>query len=467
MPDVLPGVTVNVIADAAPSGVSTETGRLFAAGITRRGPTGPQRVAGPGSFARIYGERAHYDTLTDALRAFWRSGGGEVYVSRVVGPDAQASSVTIDDGSGGDGSSEDVLEITAREVGEHGDDLSVEISSSGPSFSLTVLKDGEEVESWSGLTSAADAAGVTSEHVRIRDLGSDETPDSGSYDLEGGDDDRSGIGSDDWQDALDRFDSTYGPGQVVAPGRESSSAREQLLDHAEEHGRIAFLDGEQGASVSDLTSDVNSVRSRHAALFAPWLHVPDGGRTRTVPASVVAAGLAARLDAQAPTGHLAPERGLSILDSVSDVETDFADDQHAELNGAGVNVFRRTRTSGVLLRGFRTTSNDEAWTQLSQARYIMGLSSRLAQIADRFVFRTITPATLVDYGNQIKSELKDDFDAGALFGDEPDDAYSVDTSDDVNPPEEISAGRLHALVSVQVSPFAEQVVIDLVKSAIN
>lgn len=464
--DVLPGVTVNVAAQAAPSGQATGTGRLLVPGITPKGPIDPTRVTGWASFTRIFGDRTHYSTLHDALYAFWAVGGGEAYVARVVGPAAATASVTL-----ADAELTDTLEIGARDPGDHGDTLTVDVVDEGDTFALVIGEDGVQVERFSRLATPSDAVDrlASSRYVRATDLASgseDPTPVAGTFDLAGGDDDRAGIGDADWAAALDRFTADYGPGQVAAPGRESDAARAQLVDHAEATRRTAYLDAPQGDNAETLTTLAGELDSRHAALFAPWLDTTIDGRVRAVPASTVAAGLTARLDTEAPTAHLSPDLARSALDAIVDVDVDFTDAEHAQLNGAGVNVFRTTRTSGVLLRGWRTTSDEDAWTQLSQARYVMGLTSRLATLAERFVFRTLTAATITDFGNALKAELKDDFDAGALYGADPDDAYAVDVSEDVNPPDEIAAGRLHGLVAVQVSPYAERVVLDVVKTAI-
>ena len=53
--------------------------------------------------------------------------------------------------------------------------------------------------------------------------------------------------------------------------------------------------------------------------------------------------------------------------------------------------------------------------------------------------------------------------AGALYGPEPSDAYSVDVGPAVNTEETIANGELHAVLRVRMSPFAELVVIEIVK----
>lgn len=469
MTDVLPGVTVQVAAQALPSGDATATGRLFVAGVTARGPVVPTVVGGFASFRRLFGDRTHFDTLTDPLQAFWAVGGGDVVVSRVVGPAATVATVTVDDGD-----AVPTVRFDAAWPGDAGDDLAVEVATDGDGFQLIVTDDGRVVEVYRRLGSVADAvlALSQSELVRAVDLASvssDPTPEPGVYQLAGGDDDRANINDQAWKDALDRIDGGFGPGQVAAPGRTSQTGHDQLVDLAAATNRVAYLDGPQGADAAALTAIALGENRRQAALFGPWLNVPLGERIVPVPASMVAAGVTARLDRAAPTAHLAPtlERARLVEERsgravVVSVDVDFTDAEHAALNSAGANVFRATR-SGVLLRGWRSLSNEPQWVQLSQVRYVMGLSARLADISERFVFATLTRTAIAEYGAQLKSELLADFEAGALFGDVPDDAYAVDVSEDVNPAGQLQQGILHALVDVTPAPFAERIVIDILK----
>jgi hypothetical protein len=59
--------------------------------------------------------------------------------------------------------------------------------------------------------------------------------------------------------------------------------------------------------------------------------------------------------------------------------------------------------------------------------------------------------------------LQPHFDAGELFGATPAEAYSVDTTS-VNTSQTLAAGQLNARVGIRVSPMAEFVYIDVVKT---
>ena len=67
----------------------------------------------------------------------------------------------------------------------------------------------------------------------------------------------------------------------------------------------------------------------------------------------------------------------------------------------------------------------------------------------------------------LEAELRgiclDYFNAGALFGESPPEAFSVDTGPGVNTIDTIKAGEVHAVIRLKCSPAAEWVVIEIVK----
>ena len=459
MSSILPGVQVRVSQDEVPAGDTASQGRLHVVGVTERGPTVPTVVSGLGGFVRTYG-RAAWDTLTLALSAFWQAseGAGDVTVSRVVGPAAVVASKTVSDGTA------NTIEFEASWPGAAGNDIDVIVAADGDGFQVTVTYDGDPVERWRGLANVDDAVQTlqASDWIRaVNDPAGTGNPSVGTYSLEGGDDDRANITDAQWEAALDAIGVAYGPGQVVAPGRTSADGRGQLVDHAEAHNRVALLDLEEGSSKAQLLTAAGAADSRHAALVGPPVQVRLDGRIRTVPASVVAAGVCARIDVDAPTGHTGPDRGRAGLSSrfvsVSDL---FDDADAAELNGGGVSLFRPVGGQ-VLLRGFRTTSGEPGWEQLSQARYVAGLVWRLERIAEDYVFAPLTRATVADFGAELAGVLLADAQAGALFGDDP---YTVDVGQDVNPDGQLADGVLKARVEIVPTATAERIILDLRKT---
>lgn len=473
MSAVAPGVNVSVGADPVPSGPPTDVGRWFVAGITEKGRTDkPVRVTSYRAFTRRFGERTHFAELADPARLFFSEGGGELVVSRVVGPAASQADVTLTDGDAT--APQDTLRVIARDPGPHGNDLSITIEHVGGEFTVVVLDDGEESERFAGLADPADAVDALagSDLVRGEDLAStnaDPRPAEATSALTGGDDDRAGVTQTQREAALDRFDRDLGPGQVSMPGQTSAAAHAALVAHAEQRNRVAYLDAAEDATRQQLLDAAGAVNSRQAGLFAPWVQISgEAGRQRSVPPSAFAAGLTGRRDVADPTAHVAPAGLAGQAQAAVDISGGgFTDpDDIAELNGGGVNLIRSHRIYGVQLYGFRSLSSQAAWRQLTAGRYLVGLSARLEGIAERYVFRTLAPATIADFGNALSAELKRDYQAGALFGDDPDDAYTVDVGDDVNTLEDLAEGRLAADVNVKVAPFGEVVHIRITKQTI-
>jgi hypothetical protein len=59
------------------------------------------------------------------------------------------------------------------------------------------------------------------------------------------------------------------------------------------------------------------------------------------------------------------------------------------------------------------------------------------------------------------------YNAGSLYGETPDDAFSVDVGESVNTPSTLAAGELRAVITMRMSPFAERVVIEIVKVSVD
>ena len=462
MAERTPGVTVTVDAESSPRGDASATGTLFVVGITERGPSDePVRVTSGESFRRRFG-RASWDTLTEPLRLFFAEGGAEAWVHRVVGPAAEKASGTVESGDS------PAVGLTATSEGSWGDDLTVSIDDG----TVTVSLDGDVREVFRNVSTADDlvAALEDSDYVDGELEGdADDELDDGETTLSGGDDDRDNIEAATYEEALERFGWGYGPGQVAMPHRTSEDAHQKLVDHAEKYERIALLDADRDDGKDELLSVAQMFNPPLGALTSTWVkHRGSDGRTRRVPGSMLLAGRIAAVDAVTPTAHVAAAGENGEAESALGVvwKPDSTDDLE-ELNRNGVIVIRETRTFGVQVYGFRSLSDEDEWQQLTAGRYRMGLVHRLRAIGERYVFRPATPETATDFGNAIKAELKTDFDAGALFGDDFDEAASVSVGEDVNPPEDLAAGKLSADVEARFTPFAERVVIRVTKAAIS
>lgn len=476
-----PGVRVLRRAQRAVPGVPTDTGQTFIVGFAEKGPANTAvQVNDLTDFEDTFGESLTglSTTLHSAVETVFGEGGGTVYVSRVVGPTPVVATRTLQDGS-----ANNVLRVDAVSPGSWGNDLSVDVDVDGSTFDLTVFLDGEEVESFTGLAdnAAAVAALATSDYVRATQLGAGDPAATGSPQaLASGDDDAGDATDAEWLAALDAFSSELGPGQVLAPGRTTTAAHAQLLEHAEDHNRTALLDAANGASKATLLALAAATgaltASKFSGLFATWVNIGQrvAGVDRAVPGSAFAAGLIARNDqvndagvwpiGDKGQGRSYPGNGLAAY-AVS-ATSEFSDSDRADLYDAGVNL-TLDDPNGLRLYGFRSLTADTAWQNLGHQRLFMSIQAQAQRIAEGFVGERITAETVTRFHQSLEGLLYPLYVSGALFGGftDPswDQSYRVVTAAPVNTEETAAARELNAELYVRASESAELVVIVVTK----
>jgi len=460
-----------------PRSAPTNTGVWFVAGITEKGDAEPRLVRSMNEFEDVFGSRLSTSYLYDAAETYFREGGNRLYVSRVFGPTPVEASVVLDTAGAAD-----ALTVTAKSPGSWGNALSVAVTAGDTAgeFKVVVYYNDVVVETSPSLATAADAAAwaENSDYVDIEDEGNGDPATVAAQDLTSGTDDSSNATDATYEAALSRFTRDLGPGQVSYPGRTTTTAHADLMEHAAANNRIAILDGPNSASDSTLKTASASVRAnanaRYGAMFAPWVLVPGitGGTTRLVPPSAVVAGVIARNDGlfRSPNAPAAGELGQSNF--VLSVEASWTDSARESLNDSNVNIIR-SMYGNFRIYGWRTgvgsTGAQAKWLQLSNARLNMAIVAKADEIAERYVFAEIDGQgrKLSQFYGDLVAMLLDYYNAGSLYGQTPDDAFAVQVGPEVNPIEELAAGNLRATLAVRMSPFAELVTIEIVKVALT
>lgn len=466
-----PGNTVE-ISDRPPARIAdADTGAWFVAGLTERGPDDEVVLCRSlGHFEAQLGDRYSDPTLYDSADAYFREGGSILYVGRVTGPAAAVATDTIAAASG------IALNAFATSPGAWGNDIDVAADATGATFVLTVSYLGEVVEVSPVLNTAAEAVAWAADSSYIRlTVGTGADPVDDTANLAAGSSDDGGVNDAAWAAALSLFTSDFGPGQVSAPGRTTTVGYQQLLAHADQFKRVAILDGANTPTKATLTSAANGLHDdtgqRFSGIFAPWATIPGlaVGTTRTVPRSAIQAGLIARSDAKGNNPNIAAAgaNGDSRYE-LAPSQPNFSDDDRDELNQAGVNIAVQRR-NGVRMMGDRTLADplaDENWLALSNSRLVMAVAARCREVMEQFEFAQVDGRghKFKELQSQIKGQaLSPFYIADALFGATPEEAFSVDVGPDVNTPETVAAGELHAAVSIRVSPRAELVTTVIVK----
>ena len=472
----LPGVTVSPASSPVPSSPPTDTGVWFVVGFAEKGSAGEAiEIRNMNQAAAKIGSRQSWNTsLYDALELFFREGGSKAYLGRVVGPNPVKASGNLSDGTA------TTLVAKAKSSGAWGNSLSVitTIPSSG-TFQLSVRLSGAEVENSGVLNSNAEALAwaARSTYIDLTDSGGGD-PVAATTSLSGGTDDHSNATETEWANALALLTKDLGPGQVSAPGRTTSTTQTALLSHAQSHNRVAILDTADAAAAGTHTAQAAALRAlstaRYGGLFGPWVVMPGiaPGTTRTAPPSGLVAGLIARSDSRGGNANAAAAGDNGRATYASGLsQPGWTDADRETLNEGGVNVLL-SRFGAVEVYGWRTLVNtltDDTWRDFGNARLYMQIAAESYAVGERFVFRQIDGRgqTASEFAAALTGEiLLPLYEADALYGDSPQDAFSVDVGEQVNTEETIAAGELHALIRARMSPHAEQVEIEITKEAV-
>lgn len=507
MANVAPGAYVNVTSAGPNPTLPASTGTWFVTGLA----AGPANTAFPirsiSDFNTYFGQLVNGQvtgryvisanmsslTLYDALDEFFHDGGNTAYVSRIQPTStgvAAASSSSVNawiltaNGKGTWANSSNsnasgvIVSITGYTVG------------SQTVYSATIAYNGIVIASTNGLLTDTDfinwvqslsvgtGGGFITAAAQVQ---TSTLPASGStitiY-LTGGTD--VAIVDADQVVALTAFTALLGPGQVSYPGGTSAADWNALVAHAIAFNRVAYLDAPDTATASTIETQVATFQaaaadSSYAAVFAPWVVVPGIVNTnsssltspvfnRTVAPSAYAAACAAVNDANSDANS--PAAGLGFASSyITGVTQTYVQSDLANLNADGICVIKQVPTGQFVLWGFRSAAFNPAWTYLNNVRMRMQIVFEAGNLAETFVFGEIDPKGkfFARLNGALSGLMLGYYQRGSLYGATSGDAYSVNTGPAVNTIVTIAAGAVNANIAVKLSPFAENVNINITK----
>ncbi len=253
-------------------------------------------------------------------------------------------------------------------------------------------------------------------------------------------------------------------------------AQAALVAHCEKlKDRVAVLDTpliDPTAGV-ELTPELaelwrNNFSTKYAAIYFPWLRVPDplriGGLLRSVPPSGHVAGIYARGDNRVGV-HKPPAN--EELESAKDVQIAVDDVTHGALNDREINVIRSYRGRGVRLMGARTLSSDSLWRYINVRRLLIMIEEAIDEQTQWTVFEPNNPDLWREIDRVARSFLETIWRRGMLDGATAEEAYSVRCDEKTNTPEETDAGRVICEIGVLPPWPAEFVVVRIGKTEGN
>lgn len=497
-----PGVYIEEIPSSQKVLTSAPTAVTAFVGFTATAPSddpndpqglAPRLVMSWAQFESLYGGFVEGAMLPLAVHGYFLNGGTQAYIVRVpnaepAGEPARAALPAADRALGLPVAVESVepdanitIEIVTADVAD-------DAEGAAP-FTLSVLEDGQLVESYEDLTldgkrSVADVVNATSTRVKVEvnlaedvDLATQlDLLKPGSYELEkaapvpvpvtgrkfaGSEAARSGING--LAIAEDVTIVTV-PDLVTAATKDDGSldlglwkaVQTSLIAHCEQHAnRIALLDAPPGMSpqqVREWRSEVAQYDSAFAAMYYPWIKVENptgsnGNAEIAIPPSGHVAGLWARTD---ETRGVWKAPANDTLRGVLDVERSVTQNEQGILNPIGINAIRPFGTRGIRVWGARTLASDTDWQYLNVRRLFNMVESTILEGTQWAVFEPNDVSLWEGVKRTLGGYLHGLWQAGALFGSTADQAFFVRCDETTNTPETIDQGKL--IVEVGLAP---------------
>ncbi len=263
---------------------------------------------------------------------------------------------------------------------------------------------------------------------------------------------------------LKQFESLPDIAIVAAPGSTAADASHLaladaiiglLLDHAQRmRYRIALIDAGEGQSVSEVKQMRGRFDSSNGAFYFPWVvsRDPLTGQPVTLPPSGFVAGLMARVDTERGVWKAPPNE---VVRTALSFETTLNKAQQETLNPLGINCFRAFEGRGLRLWGARTMSSDPEWKYVNVRRYLCYLERSVAEGTQWACFEPNGDALWARVHGVIQDFLLSEWQAGALLGDKPGQAFFVRCDRSTMSQNDLDHGRLVCQIGVAVSKPAE------------
>ncbi|GAA5156633.1 phage tail sheath family protein [Nocardioides marinquilinus] len=499
-----PGVYVEEVPSSQKILAAAPTAVAAFVGFTELAPTddpndpqglAPRLVTSWTQFESLYGGFAPGCMLPLSVYGYFANGGSIAYICRVpntepAGEPSKAALPAADRALGLPVAVESVepdaniaIQVSTDDAGDTDDE--------GPAtFTMTVLENGEAVETFenldfgSGDSNVATKVNATSTKIKVElDLDKDadlenqlELVKPGVYDLEkaaptpvpvtG----RKFAGSESARNGINGLAVAEDVTMVIVPDLITAATKEDgsvdlglwkavqtaLISHCEQNGnRMAVLDSPPGMNpqqIKEWRSEVAMYDSAYAALYYPWVKVEnpigvDGDTEILIPPSGHIAGVWARTD---DTRGVWKAPANDTMRGVLDIERSVTQNEQSLLNPIGINCIRPFGTRGIRIWGARTLSSDTDWNYINVRRLFNMVESTILEGTQYAVFEPNDISLWEGVNRTVSGFLRGLWTAGALTGVSADEAFYVKCDAETNPPESVDAGLL--VVEVGIAP---------------
>lgn len=260
---------------------------------------------------------------------------------------------------------------------------------------------------------------------------------------------------------LNVFKSLGDISMVAAPGQTSATIHQILSDFAAECGeRVAILDGVEELGDIQLHEFPRIGDAANTALYWPWIQVFDEATKKKIfaPPSGHVMGMISRIDAERGV-HKAPAN--EVLRGALGLKYALTKEEQSLMNPRGINIIRDLGDQGIRVYGARTLSSDPEWKYLNVRRLFHVVKQSLEKGTEWVVFEPNDEGLWGDIERNIKAYLKTLYNAGALMGSTPEEAFYVRCNKSNNPKENIDLGIVTIDVGIAPVKPAEFVQINI------
>lgn len=291
--------------------------------------------------------------------------------------------------------------------------------------------------------------------------------------------------------ALALLTPNLGPGQLAVVGETLAndaaytSLYTAMQAHVDANNRIGLLDVAQASNSASLMAAKGALAQalsskENIGVFGSWVNIPAprgviGGSARVVPASSSIAALCNRVDSQIGANGIANYnqpaggRDLPLQFAQGFVFDPALTSDQTTLKAAGCNFFHNAW--GVLenyafltpLYAGSPITSTPFW-QLNCSRARMWLKAQAAIVGESYYMKDIDGEQRLAsrLGADLDALCKQLYDAGALFGATPADAYKIVVDQTINTTSSAATGTLNAVAELRFSQYADTVNITLV-----
>ena len=465
------------VADAAPSSAA---GALVAE--LSSGPVGPVLVNSWYGFTRVFGNLDRAYPATFAANMFFRAGGRELYVARVVRDDAvkAAASILGDGDDAGTVANEVYVTFRAKSVGTYGNTLRIRVTKNaadlydvdvlqeaGVSNDVsddTLLESFRNLDLTHGSQEVVDIFALQSQFVDVV-WGSDDSvviPTSVPTLVLTGGTDGTTDGDLTYGAALDSLRQIGRALVLFSPSNTDGTVVSAMVEFAEETKSFAVLDTDRDLTPADAVDYAGEVgTTTYAAVYYPHVWVADPtSRSRDAIIKVAPSGAVAGafLATDASQGVFKAPAGINLpLPGVVAVERALTNEDLDSLNNntSPVNAIRVAPGVGPVIMGARTLNQGAATRYVNVRRSLSFLTLEMETRLQFALFRNNNATLWAEASTILDNFLRGFFSAGGLRGNSTDEAYYIKIDAENNTGSDLANGIMNVEVGVALQFPAE------------